>query len=113
MISEVLLAVSDARGRFVKTVNVYYYYSSRPATDASELKSNDYGSQWQKCATMTVPRGASRAHASISHPVVAANIKIEYSDFYERPGPGPGPGGSKSSDGSQVVHCPRCTRGKR
>lgn len=103
VVSDVILTVSDPRGRFVK--NIAVYYSSRPVySEASELKAEDY--QWQKCATMTLPRGASRATATISHPIVAANLKIEYTDFYERPG------GSKASDGSLLVHCPRCTRGK-
>ncbi len=103
VLSEVYLSVDDPRGRFVKTVDVYY--SSGPVADAAELKSDDYASQWQKCVTMAVPRGASRASATIAHPVIAANLKIEYTDFFERPG------GSKASDGSLIVHCPRCTRG--
>ena len=36
--------------------------------------------------------------------VVAANLKIEYTDFYERPGD------SLQSDNGFVVHCPRCSR---
>jgi len=102
VVSDVCLTVNDPRGRFVKLVNVYY--SSRPALDAAELKSVDYASHWQKCLTIPVPRGAARATATISHPVVAANLKIEFMEFYERPG------GSKASDGSLLVHCPRCTR---
>jgi hypothetical protein len=103
VVSDLCLTVSDPRARFVKTVSVYS--SSRSASDAAELKADDYAFQWQKCATLTLPRGATRANVNFSYPVVAANLKIEYTDFYERPG------GSKASDGSLLVHCPRCTRG--
>lgn len=104
VMSDISLTVNDPRGRFIKNVSVYY--SSRPASDPAELKADDYAFQWQKCATLSLARGASRASASIPHPVAAANLKIEYTDFYERPG------GSKASDGSLLVHCPRCTRGE-
>ena len=104
VLSDVALTVNDPRGRFVKNISVYY--SSKPADNAAELKADEYALQWHKCASLSLPRGATRANVNIAHPVVAANLKIEYTDFYERPG------GSKASDGSLLVHCPRCTRGK-
>jgi hypothetical protein len=103
VIGDILLAVSDPRGRFVKGVTIYY--SPHPAKDAAELKMDEYAPKWQKCATMVLPRGASRASITLAYSIVAANLRIEYTDFYERPG------GSKASDGSILVHCPRCTRG--
>jgi len=103
VISDMFLSVSDPRGRFVKGVS--FYYSPYPAKDAAELKSDEYAPKWQKCASLVLPRNASRASAALAYPVVAANIRIEYTDFYERPG------GSKASDGTLLVHCPRCTRG--
>jgi hypothetical protein len=103
VISDIHLTVNDPRGRFVKTISIYF--TPRPVSDVSDLKSGEYPGYWQRCATINLPRGASRASASLPQPVVAANLKIEYSDFYERPG------GSKASDGSMLVHCPRCTRG--
>jgi hypothetical protein len=102
-ISELHLTVNDPRGRFVKTVTVYF--TPRPVSEVSTIKSEDYSDKWQPCVTMNLPRGTSRASATLSQPVVAANLKIEFTDFYERPG------GSKASDGSLLVHCPRCTRG--
>lgn len=101
-ISDMHLTVNDPRGRFVKTVNIYI--APRPVSDIAGLKSNTFTS-WQRCATLTLPRGSSRASDTLAQPVVAAGLKIEYADFYERPG------GSKASDGSMLVHCPRCTRG--
>lgn len=104
VISDLHIHVSDPRGRFVKTLTVFS--SPRPSGEASELKNGHYDDLWQACARITLPRGASRASCKFSHPFVAANLKIEYTGFYERPG------GSKSSDGSLLVHCPRCTRGE-
>eukprot|EP00980_Cylindrotheca_fusiformis_P011049 scaffold2535_cov126-Cylindrotheca_fusiformis.AAC.11 len=101
-ISDFHLSINEPRGRYVKTIHIYV--SPRPVSDVSTLKSDDYVQKWQKCATINLPRGASRANASLTQPVVAANLKIEYAEFYERPG------GSKASDGSMLVHCPRCTR---
>lgn len=101
-LSEVHVNVNDPRGRFVKTLTVYF--TPRPVEDVQVLKSDAYLGRWQKVATLTLTRGASRASATLAVPVVASNLKIEFTDFYERPG------GSKAADGSFLVHCPRCTR---
>lgn len=101
-ISEIHLTVNDPRGRFVKTIAVYF--APRPVNDVKILKSDDYAENWQLCATLNLTRGVSRASRSLTVPVVAANLKIEYIDFYERPG------GSRTSDGSFMILCPRCTR---
>lgn len=101
-ISDIHLTVNDPRGRFVKTITIYF--TPRPVDDVSILKEEDYADNWQQCATMNLTRGSSRASATLSQPVVAANLKVEFTDFYERPG------GSKASDGTLIVHCPRCTR---
>jgi hypothetical protein len=104
VMSEIDLNVNDPRGRYVKTVTIFS--SPRPVNDVSELKSDRFSVKWQRCATLNLTRGATKASTSLSHLMVAANIKVEFSEFYERPG------GSKASDGSLLVHCPRCTRGK-
>lgn len=103
-VSDIYLTVNDPRGRYVKTITVYF--SPRQVSDIATLKSEEYGDKWQRCATLSLPRGASRASTTLAQPIVAANLKIEFTEFYERPG------GSKASDGSMLVHCPRCTRGK-
>lgn len=103
-ISEFHLSINEPRGRYVKTIHIYF--SPRPVSDVPTLKSDDYNLKWQKCATINLSRGASRATAHLAQPIVAANLMIEYAEFFERPG------GSKASDGSMLVHCPRCTRGK-
>lgn len=102
-ISDIVLTVNDPRGRYVKTVNVFF--SPRPVTVVTELKANHYATKWQPCATLSLARGATRTSARLAHPVVAANIKVEFAEFYERPGEK-----ERAGDGSMSVHCPRCTR---
>jgi hypothetical protein len=101
VLSEFHLEVSDPRGRYAKTIS--FYYSPRPVVEVSELKSPGYSEKWQLCGSITLEKGASRGSYKLLRPVAAANIRVEFSSFYERPG------SSKSSDGGFVIHCPRCT----
>jgi hypothetical protein len=102
-ISDISLTVNDPRGRYVKTINVFF--SPRPVHAVAELKADHYATKWQLCASLTLARGAIRTSASLTYPVVAANIKVEFAEFYERPGEK-----DRGGDGSMSVHCPRCTR---
>jgi len=101
-LSEIHVTVNDPRGRFVKTITVYF--TPRPVSDVQVLKTDAYSRKWQRCASLNLTRGASRASVVLPKPVIAANLKLEYTEFYERPG------GSKAADGTLLVHCPRCTR---
>jgi E3 ubiquitin-protein ligase UBR4 len=87
----------------VKTINIFF--TPRPVSDLSILKSEQYAGKWQSCATLELTRGATRASANLAHSVPAANLKVEFTEFYERPGEG-----TRATDGSLLVHCPRCTR---
>lgn len=100
VLSEVIVKIADARGRFVKEIQIYY--SPRPVANPAALKAREYNDTWLLCGTLKVPKGAEKVSCSLSPPLVAANLRIEYSDFYDRPG-------SLKSD-AFVVHCPRCTR---
>ena len=102
-ISEVHLSVSDPRGRLVKTIGIYF--TPRQVGDVSELKTEEYSPLWQKCGTLSLSRGGTRASLKLSTPVIAANLKLGYMEFYERSA-----GGTRSSDGGLLLHCPRCTR---
>ena len=101
LISDINLSVSDPRGRYVKILNVYF--TSTPLPDS--LKSSHYASKWQKIATINLAKGGSRATVSLSQPIIAANIRVEFSEFYERPGEK-----DKGNGGTVLLHCPRCTR---
>jgi len=101
-ISDVHVTISDPRGRLVKTIGVFF--SPRQVGNVAELKQEDYCSSWQQCGTIFLVRGSLRASCSLSLPVVAANLKLEYQEFHEKVG------GAKTSDGRMILTCPRCTR---
>jgi len=101
-ITEVHLNVSDPRGRFAKTIGVFF--SPRPVRNVNELKHSEYRPLWQRCGTLSLPRGGSRASCKLTCPIVAANLKFEYEEFYEKIS------SRASGSGAIVIHCPRCTR---
>lgn len=101
VLSEVHLEVNDPRGRFVKEITIYT--APRPVREANELKGEAFRSKWERCGQISLPKGATRGSCKLNKPVVAANLRFEYSEFYER-------AGGKPDDGSFVVHCPRCSR---
>lgn len=97
-LSEINLIVSDPRGRFVKTIAIFF--SPRTVAEVSDLKSAEYSHIWQRCGTLSLAKGSLRASCVLKSPVVAANLKFEYKDFYEKVG-------ARTSNG---LVCPRCTR---
>mmetsp|Transcript_5230 Transcript_5230/g.11836 ORF Transcript_5230/g.11836 Transcript_5230/m.11836 type:complete len:3618 (-) Transcript_5230:38-10891(-) len=101
-LSQVHVTVSDPRGRLVKTIGVYF--SPRQVSDANILKSAKYTHLWQRCGTLNLPRGASEATCKLTNPVIAANLKFTYEEFYEKAS------SKRAPDGSFVLFCPRCTR---
>ena len=101
-ISEVHLSASDPRGRFVKTVAVYF--TPRHVGKVEDLKKDDYVPIWQHCGNLNLSRGATRASFKLNTPVIAANLKFEYAEFHEKANSG------RSADGGLILHCPRCTR---
>ena len=101
-ISEFHLSVNDPRGRFVKSIGIFF--TPRPVSVANELSRGEYKDLWQRCGTLSLTRGAGRASCKLTNPIVAANLKFEYLEFFEKIG------GARSSDGSLLLHCPRCTR---
>ena len=80
-ISEVHLSASDPRGRFVKTVAVYF--TPRHVGKVEDLKKDDYLPIWQHCGNLNLSRGATRASFKLNTPVIAANLKFEYAEFHE------------------------------
>jgi len=101
-LSQVHVTVSDPRGRLVKTIGVYF--SPRQVGDANILKSAKYTHLWQRCGTLSLPRGASEASCKLKTPVIAANLKFTYEEFYEKAS------SKRAPDGSFILYCPRCTR---
>ena len=100
-ITEVHLGVSDPRGRFAKKIGIFF--SPRPVRSVNELKQSEYAPLWQRCGTLTLPRGGSKTSFKFSCPIVAANLKFQYEEFYEKIS-------NSRPSGAIVIHCPRCTR---
>lgn len=100
-LSQIHVNVTDPRGRLVKSIGVYY--SPRQVSDVNVLKSDKYTNIWQRCGTLTLARGATKATCKLTTPVIAANLKFIYEDFF-------GKASNKRSDGSFILYCPRCTR---
>lgn len=101
-LSQVHVTVNDPRGRLVKTIGVYF--TPRQVSDANILKSDKYSHLWQRCGTLNLPRGASEATCKLTNPVIVANLKFTYEEFYEKAS------SKRAPDGSFVLFCPRCTR---
>jgi E3 ubiquitin-protein ligase UBR4 len=101
-VSEISLLISEPRGRLVKTIDILF--TPGQVDDVNELKGQEYSVLWQKCGTLSLQRGSSRATCKLKKPIIAANLKFEYAQFWEKLG------GSRSSDGGLMLHCPRCTR---
>jgi len=101
-LSQVHVTVSEPRGRLVKSIGVYF--SPRQVRDANILKSSKYAHHWQRCGTLSLARGASEATCKLKTPVIAANLKFLYEEFYEKAS------NRRAPDGSFILNCPRCTR---
>ncbi len=101
-LSEVHVTVSEPRGRLVKSIGVYF--SPRQVRDVNILKSTRYTHYWQKCGTLSLARGASDATCKLKTPVIAANLRFFYEEFYEKAS------SRRAADGSFILNCPRCTR---
>ena len=99
VLSDISVDIHEHRGRYVKTIRIYG--SSRVVQNVSQLKSK-HG--WQELGKFSITKGATRASCTFATPFIAANLMIEYCDFFERPGD------SRATDGSLLIHCPRCTR---
>ncbi len=102
-ISEIHLSASDQRGRFAKTIGIFF--TPRPVRNINELKGAEYSHLWQRCGVLSLSRASTRATCKFTCPVVAANLKLEYEEFFEK-----NSGSRPSNGGGIVIHCPRCTR---
>ncbi|KAL7543894.1 hypothetical protein ACHAXR_013387, partial [Thalassiosira sp. AJA248-18] len=101
-LSQVHVTVGDPRGRLVKTIGVYF--SPRQVSDVNALKSAKYNHLWQRCGSLSLARGATEATCKLKTPVIAANLKFTYEEFFEKAS------SKRAPDGSFILYCPRCTR---
>merc|ERR1719215_784405 len=95
-ISEFYVNIQEPRGRLVKTIAISF--SPRQVKEANELKSDMYCAKWQRCGIITLGRGMTKGTLRLSTPIIAANVKFEYLDFFPN-------GGSMKGDDGGLLTC--------
>ena len=100
-ISEFHVNIQDPRGRHVKSIAISF--TPRQVSNSTELRSEGYSSLWQRCGTITLGRGMSKNSFRMQTPIIAANIKFEYLEFFSNSG------GIKGEE-TGILSCPRCAR---
>ena len=79
-ISKILLRIGDLkRQKMVRTINIYY--NNRTVQAVVELKNKP--TMWHLAKKITLTSGQTDLKIEFPLPIVACNIMIEYSDFYE------------------------------
>ena len=94
-ISRITLRIGDLkRTKMVRTINVFYNNKSVQAV--VELKNKP--AMWHKAKKITLAQGQAEIKIEFPLPIVACNLMIEYSDFYEN-----------IQASSETLQCPRCS----
>ena len=97
VITQITVDASAVRERFVKTMTVFS--APRPVPDPGVLKSEAFADMWEECVTIELPRSSGKTVCDFPSPVIAANLKIEFTEFY-----------SRIENETSRAYCPRCTR---
>ena len=94
-ISKILLRIGDLkRQKMVRTINMYY--NNRTVQAVVELKNKP--TMWHLAKKITLTSGQTDLKVEFPLPIVACNIMIEYSDFYEN-----------IQAVGESLQCPRCS----
>ena len=94
-ISKITLRISDIkRSKMVKTLNIFY--NNRAVQSVVELKNKT--AIWHRARRYNLSAGQSELKIEFPLPIVACNLMIEYSDFYEN-----------IQASSETLQCPRCS----
>ncbi|XP_071948294.1 E3 ubiquitin-protein ligase UBR4-like isoform X1 [Antedon mediterranea] len=94
-ISKVSLRISDLkRTKMVRTINIYY--NNRTVQSVVELKNKP--TMWYKAKKCTLTAGQTELKVEFPLPIVAANVMIEYLDFYDN-----------LQASAETLQCPRCS----
>ena len=94
-ISKILLRIGDLkRQKMVRTINIYY--NNRTVQAVVELKNKP--TMWHLAKKITLTSGQTDLKIEFPLPIVACNIMIEYSDFYEN-----------IQAVGESLQCPRCS----
>nr|CAD7443272.1 unnamed protein product [Timema bartmani] len=94
-ISKITLRIGDLkRTKMVRTINIFY--NNRSVQAVVELKNKP--AMWHKAKKVTLASGQTEVKMEFPLPIVACNLMIEYSDFYEN-----------IQASSETLQCPRCS----
>ncbi|XP_071821604.1 E3 ubiquitin-protein ligase UBR4-like isoform X2 [Apostichopus japonicus] len=94
-IFKIALRISDLkRTKMVRTVNIYY--NNRTVHSVVDLKNKP--TVWHKAKKCSLTAGQTEVKIEFLLPIVAANLMIEYADFYDN-----------LSASAETLQCPRCS----
>lgn len=94
-ISKITLKISELRrSKTIKQLKLYY--SNKVVPSAVELKNKP--DIWLLAKTFNLSQAQPELKMEFSVPIVACNVMMEYSDFFEVPSAAP-----------ETLHCPRCS----
>ena len=94
-ISKILLRIGDLkRQKMVRSINIFY--NNRSVQAVVELKNKP--KMWHLAQKITLTSGQTDLKVEFPLPIVACNIMIEYSDFYEN-----------VQAVGESLQCPRCS----
>ncbi|CAH1787172.1 unnamed protein product, partial [Owenia fusiformis] len=94
-ISRISLRISDLkRTKMVRTMSIYY--NNRSVQAVVELKNKP--GLWHKAKRVTLTSGQTDVKVDFPLPLVACNLMIEYSEFYDN-----------FQASSETLQCPRCS----
>ncbi|XP_026807089.1 E3 ubiquitin-protein ligase UBR4 isoform X1 [Rhopalosiphum maidis] len=94
-INKIVLRITDLkRTKMVRTMNIFY--NNRYVQAVVELKNKP--AMWHKAKEITLTSGQTEVKVEFAVPIVAWNLLIEYSSFYEN-----------LHASSETLQCPRCS----
>ena len=101
------VANQRAARRYVRRLKLHY--AAREVDSFSDLTWPTHRRKWALAATVRLERGQTSARIPLPAPLVAANLLIEYDDFYPQYKPQDRPSNDVlDRRRSLVLHCPRC-----
>jgi hypothetical protein len=97
-ISKILIKISEIRkAKMVSCINVYY--TSKSIQSIVDLKMNT--KLWCKAKRVNVDQSQQEVKIEFQLPIIASNLIIEYSDFYDRD--------AQTNTETTMLQCPRCS----
>ncbi|KAJ8017247.1 hypothetical protein DPEC_G00015820 [Dallia pectoralis] len=94
-VGKVTVKIGDLkRTKMVRTINLYY--NNRTVQAIVELKNKP--ARWHKAKKVQLTPGQTEVKIDLPLPIVASNLMIEFSDFYEN-----------YQASSETLQCPRCS----